>query len=124
MKVFDSSAIYKAISSGQVKMLVGQCTSPLASYELGSIILKNSVIHKIYSSREAKELLGVCEIILEKMRIISPDLEDIYQVASKFHLSFYDASFVSLAIGQKTTLVTLDKKLAHKIHQDILVEEI
>ena len=122
MNVFDSSAIYKSVSSRKASMLVGQYTTPLAEYELGNIILKSSVIHKVYSLAEARELLSVCELVLERMFIINPDLNEVYKTAVSYHLSFYDAVYASLAIHLKVPLVTLDVKLANKIRPHIRVE--
>ena len=121
MKVFDSSAIYKAISLGKPAQLFDQYTSSLAFFELGNIIWKNSQLAKIYSQKEAAEFLNICEIVLEKMRISYANLSDIYHLAAKYHVSFYDASYISLAINLNCSFVTLDEKLAHKVRSDVNV---
>ena len=114
MNVFDSSAIYKAIKSSKHAILSQGYTSPLAYYELGNIVLKNSTQFKFYSSIEAQDVLEICDIVLGQMRIINPDMKDIYVIASKLHLSFYDATYVCLAQKLNMPLITLDKKLTHK----------
>ena len=122
MSVFDSSAIYKAIGISNVSMLAGGYTVPLAMYELGNIVLKNSVLFHKYTSHESQELLKICETTLEKMIIVSPDdLQYVYQIAVKFQLSFYDATYVCLAKKLNMSLVTLDKKLANKAHSFISI---
>jgi len=125
MIVFDSSAIFKMISLGKSSHLSAQHTSSLAFFELGNIVWKNSVLTNIYSQKEAIELLGVCEIVLEKMRISYVEFKDIYHIAEKCHISFYDASYVCLAKELKCPFVTLDHKLALKIKPvvDILAIE-
>ena len=126
MSIFDSSAIYKAIGISNVSLLAGECTVPLALYELGNIVLKNSLLFKKYSSREAHELLRICETTLNTMRVISPDnWEHVYQIAVSYQLSFYDATYVCLAKRLNMSLVTLDKKLANKAHHfvDIILFE-
>lgn len=115
MIVYDSSAIYKIISIGKSSQLSVQHTSSLAFFELGNIVWKNSVLKSIYSQSEAIELLEACERVLEKMRISYADIKDIYHIAGKCHISFYDASYVCLARELKCPFVTLDNKLASKI---------
>ena len=124
MKVFDSSAIYKMISLGKSAQLSAQYTSSLALFELGNIIWKNSVLIHVYSQKEALELLGVCELVLERMRISHAELKDIYHIAAKYHISFYDATYVCLAIHLKCPLVTLNQKLANKIKSTVDVQSI
>ena len=121
MNVFDSSAIYKAIKSNRHAVLNQGYTSPLAYYELGNIVLKNSIQFKFYSPKEAHEILGICDIVLGQMRIVNPDLKDIYAFASKLRLSFYDAAYVCLAQKLDMPLITLDKKLINKVHTFIKV---
>lgn len=117
--VFDSSAIYMAIGQGKTKQLGGQYTSMLAMFELGNIIWKESVLANRYSQKEAVELFATCELVLEKMRILHPDPEDIYRLAARCRISFYDAAYASLAVKLKTPLATLDHKFADKIRSFI-----
>ena len=115
MIVFDSSAIYMAISQGKTKQLAGEYTTALAMFELGNIIWKQSVLAKVYSQKEALELLKACEMVLEKMRISYPNSEDIYHLAVRCRISFYDAAYACLAVQLKAPLATLDDKFADKI---------
>ena len=114
MNVFDSSAIYKSIKSNKHQILSQGYTCPLAYFELGNIVLKNSFQFKFYSSAEAQDILKICDIVLSQMRILNTDMKDIYEIASKLQLSFYDAAYVSLAKQLNIPLITLDKKLIHK----------
>ncbi len=115
MTVIDSSAIYKIISTDRFALLSDQYTSSLAFFELGNIIWKSSILAHVYSQKEAVELLSACEIALDKMRVGYSDLDKIYKIAAYHHISFYDASYVCLAIDFRSPLVTLDDKLAHKV---------
>jgi predicted nucleic acid-binding protein len=121
MNVCDSSTIYQAIHLNQPQCLVGQCTSALAVYELGNVVWKNSLIGKKYSQEEAAGLLVGFEQILEEMRVVHFDLNDIYKMAAKFKISFYDAAYVALAVDMNIPLVTLDQKLAQKAAHSIKV---
>ncbi len=115
MIIFDSSAIYMAISEGKTKQTAGEYTTMLAMFELGNIVWKKSILARVYSQKEALELLKACEMVLEKMRTSHPNLENIYHVAARCHISFYDATYVCLAEQLKAPLVTLDHKLADKV---------
>lgn len=115
MKVFDSSAIYKAITLPDLAVLAGVYTVPLALYELGNAVLTNSTVHKKYSFHEAQELLKICKKALDGMKLIVPnDLPYVYQIATRYNLSFYDAAYVCLAKELNISLITLDKKLQNK----------
>ncbi len=116
MMVFDASAIYAALSRNETKCLSGQCTAILAAYELGNIVWKNTVLRKVFSCDEAQGFAKVCQAMLEKMRVFSPSLENIMPIATRLHISFYDAAYVFLAIELKAPLVTIDKALSHKVH--------
>lgn len=123
MMVFDSSGIYKSISLGKAGQLVGQHTCFLAFFELGNIIWKNSVLVQTFSLKEAKELLSVCDLVLEKMRLNYVDFKDVYQVAAQYHITFYDAAYVTLAIQLKCPLVTLDNKLISKVKTAVKIND-
>jgi len=112
--VFDSGAIYMAISQGKSDQLKGQYTLPLAMFELGNIFWKYSVFSKVYSHNEVIEFMGSCQTVLEKMKIVYPDMKMSYQIATDLHLSFYDASYVALAKSLNISLITMDNKLANK----------
>ena len=68
----------------------------------------------MYDDKEASRLLSCYEVTLEEMRVVHNDLSDIYSMAAKCHVSFYDAAYVCLAADLNVPLVTLDKKLKQK----------
>lgn len=121
MIVCDSSVIYQAVRLRQPEHLAGQCTSALAVYELGNVVWKNSIIGRLYSQEDAAGLLNVFEQVLEEMRVVHSDLNDIYKMASKHKTSFYDAAYVCLAADMNVPLVTLDQKLAQKAASSVKV---
>lgn len=114
MIVCDSSIIYKMIKSEKINHLSGQSTSSIAVYELGNILWKSSVLTNVYSQKEASELLDLCEFVLEDMRVVHSDLNDIYKAAFKYKTSFYDAAYLCLALDMNVPLATLDRKLVQK----------
>ncbi len=114
MIVLDSSAIYKAICLERTDLLTERFSSALAFFELGNIIWKNSHLKPVYSPKESVELLAACEKALNEMRIFYSDADKIYKTARYCHISFYDASYVSLAAEYEVPFITLDRTLAHK----------
>lgn len=114
MMVCDASAIYKTIKSNRLELLVGQSTSSIAVYELGNVIWKHAILVKTFDQKEANDLLNICERVLEEMRVVHSDLNDIYRMAEKYRTSFYDAAYLCLAADMNVPLVTLDQKLAQK----------
>ena len=121
MIVCDASAIYKAIKLNCLDRLAGQSTSAMAVYELGNVVWKHSVLSKTYDQREANALLNICENVLEEMRVVHNDLNDIYRMAEKYRTSFYDAAYLCLAADMNVPLVTLDQKLAQKAASSVKV---
>lgn len=121
MMVCDASAIYKTIKSNRLELLVGQSTSSIAVYELGNVIWKHAILVKTYDQKEANDLLNICEGILEEMRVVHNDLNDIYRMAEKYRTSFYDAAYLCLAADMNVPLVTIDQKLVQKAAGSIKV---
>ena len=115
MTVVDSGVIYECVRLAKTRPLTGQYTTSLALFELGNIVWKNSVLVRTYSQKDACQLLSGCEIVIEKMRVSYSNLEHIYQLSARHHISFYDAAYVCLARDLKVPLVTLDIKLTQKI---------
>lgn len=123
MMVLDSSAIFKLITLSKTSYAYEQATTPLAMYELGNIMFKNSVLHKHYSSKEAIEFLETCKFLLDKMRILIPDVRQAYEISRQYHLSFYDASYMSVVKDLNATFLTNDQKMINKIkpHYKVLL---
>ncbi len=121
MMVCDSNVIFDAIKIGRADRLSGQCTSALAVYELGNVVWKYASLAKSYDQKEANDLLSFYETVLEEMRVVHSDLNDIYRMAEKYRTSFYDAAYVCLAADMNIPLVTLDAKLAQKASASVKV---
>ena len=85
----------------------------LLFYELGNACLYNSI--------PVDEIGGIMELL----QTFSFDIEDIgktafrkiYQNASEYNLSFYDASYVTLMQRHDCEMVTADRKLFNKINR-------
>ena len=112
MMIFDASAIFAAISRGDSEKMFGQGTSTLASFELGNIIWKEGVLARRFSVHDGQELCELCQKILERMHVSHPAMEDVYALAARFKITFYDAAYLALAAEARVPLITLDQHLA------------
>jgi len=115
--VFDASAIYTLTIRRISRPLAEGDTISLAGYETGNIIWKEHNIHKRLDRPEAVELIGLVNSVIDKMQKISlKDMQTrILELASKFNISYYDASYVFAATRAGGRLITEDKKLTQKI---------
>lgn len=83
----------------------------LLYYELGNACLQNSI---------PADEIGKIMILLQKLAFEVEDIgyaafRKIYQNASEYNLSFYDASYVTLMQKYDCALITADKKLFGKL---------
>ena len=109
--IFDTSSIYKAVEKNRIEKLLGEKTLDLASYELGNIIWKYTS-RKIISLKEGFSILSLLEKVLSLMEIVRLGLnENVYELAVKNNISYYDASFIYAAISKNEAIVSEDKKL-------------
>ena len=120
--LFDSSSIYKIASGANTskKMLCGY-TCSLVRYELGNILINETRVKKTMSEAEQKRLLPLMMSSLNLVRFIALNGEEdkIIEIAMKYGLSFYDASYVYAAKKASAILVTEDMKLAKKVAEYI-----
>jgi len=114
---FDSSAIYAITKSGRTHLLVQGSTCSLAAYELGNVLLVERNLLKTITESEQKYLLSAISRALDFMLInsVRGNEQQIMDVAIKYRISFYDASYVYLAKSLNAVLVTEDGKLASKV---------
>jgi predicted nucleic acid-binding protein len=122
---FDASSIYNLSKEGKTISLVRHCTSSLARYELGNILLKERKIRKIINEAEQRYLLITITKALNFMSIIDVknNEQEIIDLAISNDLSFYDSSYFYLAKKSNMTLVTEDGPLAKKAKEQIEVKK-
>lgn len=115
--VFDSSSIFEAVVRGKVKALVGNYTLDLARYELGNILWKRRTLTKDLNGDDYKRLIRIVKRTLDIMELsdIRCREDEAAELAGKFNLTFYDASYVFLAKFKETPLVTEDRIIRSKI---------
>lgn len=109
--IFDTSSIYKAIEINHIDVLIDGKTLNLSLYELGNVIWKY-VVRKKITVKEAKKLLAIIKKTIYLMEIVEIGLNsDALNIAIKHNISYYDASYIQLALQEKDYLITEDKKL-------------
>lgn len=116
--LFDSSSVYRIVSEASTsrKLLYGY-TCSLVRYELGNILITETRVRKTMTEDVQKRLLPLMMNSLNFMSFVALKGEEsrIVEVAMKYGLSFYDASYVYAARKASAVLVTEDGKLARKI---------
>ncbi len=121
MYLLDSSAI--AVLVGRLgrkalNYLRDIYTLDLVRYELGNVIWKEHTIRASISSSEAISRAGYVAKLLETMKIwgirSDEDFKGTMSIALKLKLTFYDASYLYLAIKEDLTLVTEDEEFREK----------
>ncbi len=113
--LFDSSAIFSALLDGGAQA-INNYTLDLARYELGNIIWKEFNLHKRLSNVQKDGLIRLVPRIMSDMKVlnVAGRENEVLGIASRFKLSFYDASFVYCAKETGLGLVTQDIKLINK----------
>lgn len=115
--LFDSSSVYKIASEARVEKLLNGYTCSLVRYELGNILITETRVRKTMSEFDQKRLLPAVMDSLKFVRFVALNGEEgkIVDVAMRYGLSFYDASYVYAAKKTSAILVTEDGKLAKKV---------
>ena len=119
--VFDASSIFEAIANGNIRILSDQYTLELARYELGNILWKRKILIKDIDRDEFLRLSKLIKKVLNLMNILNIDCNEteVLKLADKYRITFYDASYVYMAISMRAVLVTEDNKLKRKIGKDV-----
>ncbi len=112
--VFDASGILVTIrrmGDEAPRVLMNASTIPLAFYEVGNAIWKESRIHRRFDLPEAKRLMDNISALLRGMGEIKPPEEEVLELAYEHRITFYDASYLAAARAFERTLVTDDRKI-------------
>jgi len=115
--IFDASSIYTAIRDLKVEILKGNATCELARYEMGNALLKEVIIHRSIGIDEAQKLMQAISRTIRLMDIRSPEWKETLKTASELEISFYDASYVQLALDREDILITEDRKLKDRVEK-------
>ena len=113
--VFDSSSIYLLLGKGKISILGGNYTTFLAKFELGNIVWKEVLLHRRISEEEGLRLISFISKLLSAMNLEDIDSVEVEKVAVDYGITFYDASYVWLAMSLDLPLVSDDIKLRNSL---------
>ena len=119
--LFDASALLNIIrehGSKALDLTEGGYILTLTPYEIGNAIWKEAVLLNRIKLDEAKELLKQVSILYKYMKIIAPaDQEKTLHTAAALRITYYDASYITVASELNTILVTDDNKLVKTLQK-------
>jgi len=118
LSLLDSSSIFEALKTLNLKPLEGSSTLDLARYEVGNAIWKHGNILNTLTLKEAKLLMEEASRLFSLLDVVdvSGGESDILELAGQLKTTFYDASYLHVAKGMGVPLVTEDMWLAEKAH--------
>jgi len=76
--------------------------------------VRNALLVSEWNERSTQSRSDVLLRYLSDLPVLideSPEEETVFQMARKHHLSFYDATYLELALRNQVALATLDRKL-------------
>ena len=114
--ILDASSLYILLKKGNLKALEDAETLDLAFYEVGNSMLKESRRKLITQESFAKALdvLALMSETVEVRRFGELDPHRVSDIAKSTGLTFYDASYLTLAVMLDEELVTNDKELSQE----------
>ncbi|MCS7374814.1 MAG: type II toxin-antitoxin system VapC family toxin [archaeon GB-1845-036] len=123
MYFFDAASIVNLIKRGVVKPFANGATLNLALYESINAIWKEYQLLKRLEKNTALLFLDVISSIFNVINLISiRGVErEVFNLASKENLTVYDASYLYIAMKNKFTLITDDRRLGDKASKYIKV---
>jgi predicted nucleic acid-binding protein len=117
--LFDASSVIEVIrsfdESKALGLLADNSILDLTKYEVGNALWKELVLTKTIAEGEFREFLDLLGRILLRTRVLvlAPEnLPEVAEIAAKERMTFYDASYVTLAKIGALTLITEDEQLA------------
>ena len=119
--LIDTSALYPILVSG-IPLNVDECAvSSLTEYEIGNVLWRENQQKKLKNPRRIAAIFSEAIRPLRKMEIDS--IADVLAVAIERNLTFYDASYASIAEKKNLKLVTQDTDLLRKCKVAIPVDK-
>jgi predicted nucleic acid-binding protein len=112
--ILDASSLYLLLKSGDLRSLRNAETLDLAFYEIGNSMLKE-LRRKLITPESFARALNVLGLIGETIvvrKFGELDARRVTDLAQSVGLTFYDASYLTLADISKETLATNDRELS------------
>jgi predicted nucleic acid-binding protein len=114
--ILDASSIYITLKRANLKILQSSQTLDLAFYEVGNSMLKE-LRRKLITPESFAKALNVLSLLNETItvrRFGELDPRRVADVAKSTGLTFYDASYLTLALIWNEPLATEDKELSRE----------
>lgn len=122
--LFDASAIVNLVKKGRLLILSKGSTLELALYESLNAVLKEYILLKKLDHESAVDFVKILSEIFGNIKTESiRGLEtEVFNLAAKFGLTIYDASYLLAALNNNLTLVTDDSKLRSALKEILPVK--
>jgi predicted nucleic acid-binding protein len=117
--IYDASALYILLKKRELSSLRDSVTLDLAFYEVGNSMLME-LRRKLITAESFTNALAVVTGIGELMDVRNfrqLDAGEVARVSRLTGLTFYDASYLTLALMLKDTLATNDQALTEEAHK-------
>ena len=111
--IFDASSLYMLLKKRELERLRDSETLDLAFYEVGNAML-NDLRRRIIteeSFKKATEVLNGISQLIKVEYFSGLDASNVSEIAKRSGLTFYDASYLNLALMTGQPLATNDGKL-------------
>ncbi len=126
--LFDTSALMNLVRREKdrcLDLLEGNAILSLTPYEVGNVLWKEVRLRGTLKPDEAKYVQETLELVFGRMEVIDPsEWERILDLAVKTGITFYDASYVMVAMERDLPLITDDERLARKIKGREFLEKV
>jgi len=116
MYLFDASAIVNLVKRGSLKPLSEGASLDLAVYESLNAVWREHKLHGRLDPDTARGLVGILKDVFGVIPLesIKGFEVEVYELASREGLTVYDAAYLYLALRERLTLVSDDRKLLEK----------
>ena len=113
MYLYDASAILNLVKRGELRVFLGGHTLDLAIYEVANAVWKECYLLgkiKIETAYKVIELVsGIFNVL--NLHSVKGFEKEVMDIAVKEGVTFYDASYMYIAMRNRLTLITDDRKL-------------
>ncbi|MEM2234674.1 MAG: type II toxin-antitoxin system VapC family toxin [Desulfurococcaceae archaeon] len=113
MYLYDASAILNLVKRGELRVFLGGHTLDLAIYEVANAVWKECYLLGKIKIETAYKVIELVSRIFDVLNLHSVKgfEKEVMDIAVKEGVTFYDASYMYMAMRNKLTLVTDDRKL-------------
>lgn len=114
MKIYDASTLLNMMEVAILPDFSNSGTVSLALYEIGNAVWKQVHLTKKLSQSQGEKIVHSASLLIEKMQKVNPDSINTLKLGIKENMTFYEASYLQVALSTRSELVTDDKELRKK----------